>query len=212
MSATHQTERRAGPTLLVIEGTDATGTTTHACGLATTLTIRGHRARFWSHQRPASRDPWVCALDYAEQRAHLLADNASEGDLVLCVDRWWHTAHVEGLCEPEGHERSRFASLARAEALHPVSPSLLVVLDAADAVLDARMAARRPPEVPDARDAQRRSLYRDAIKHRGTWWLPSTYQAVEAPAFLAVDTGVLTISETRARIVEAALRVLGGVR
>jgi len=212
MSATHQTERCAGPTLLVIEGTDGTGTTTHAHGLATALSIRGYRARSWGHQRPASRDPWVCALDYAAQRAQLLADNASEGDLVLCVDRWWHTAHVEALCEPEGYDRSRFASLARAEALHPIAPALVVVLDASDAMLDARMRERQPPEEPDARDRERRRLYRESIQRDGRWWLPQTYQSVEGPAFLAVDTGVLTVAQTRARLVDAALRVLGGGR
>ena len=213
MSATHQTaEEPKGPTLIVIEGTEATGTTTHAHGLATALSIRGYRARSWGHERPTTRDPWVRALDYAQQRAQLLEQHAGESDLVIVVDRWWHTSHVEALCEPEGYDRSRFASLARAEALHSISPALLVVLDASGDVLDARMLARQPPEVPDARDRERRKLYREAIEHRGTWWLPSTYQSVEPPAFLALDTGALTISETRARIVEAALRVLGGGR
>jgi thymidylate kinase len=194
--------------LLVVEGADATGTTTHAHGLATALSIRGHRARAWQHQRPASPDPWCAALDYAQQRAQILAQYGAEGDLVLCVDRWWHTSHVEALCEPEGHERSRRASLARAEALHTISPALVAVLDAPDAVLDARMALRG--EAPDTRDRERRFLYRDAITYRGRWWQPQTYQAVEPPAFLALDTGVLAIAETRARLVEAALRVLGG--
>jgi len=210
MSATHQTEQPKGPMLLVIEGADGTGSTTHAHGLATALSVRGFRALSWQHERPTSRDPWVCALDYAMQRAQLLERHASEHDLVLCLDRWWHTAHVEALCNPEGYDRSRFASLARAEALHSISPALLVVLDASDATLDARMALRG--ETPDARDAQRRMLYRDAIKHRGTWWLPQTYQSIEGPAFLTLDTGALKISETRARIVDAALHVLGGAR
>lgn len=211
MSATNRhAAQPKGPTLIVIEGTDATGTTTHTSGTAAALSLRGHRALFWSHERPASRDPWVCALDYATQRALLLERFADESDLVLCVDRWWPTAHVEALCNPEGYDRSRFASLARAEALHPVSPALLVVLDAPDAVLDARMSAR--DEVPDARDHARRKGYREAIEHRGTWWLPATYQSVEPPAFLSLDTGALKISETRAKIVEAALKVLGGAR
>jgi thymidylate kinase len=213
MSAANQpAEQLKGPTLIVIEGADGTGSTTHTHGLATALSVRGHRARAWQHHRPAARDPWCVALDYATQRAKLLADHANENDLVLVVDRWWPTAHVEALCNPEGLDRSRFASLARAEALHSISPALVVVLDAPDAVLDARMAARQPPEVPDARDYARRKLYREQAEHDGRWWLPQTYQSVEPPAFLALNTGALKISETRARIVEAAMKVLGGGR
>lgn len=180
--------------LVVIEGTEATGTTTQTDAAADALRAHGVDARAWHHKREVSPAPWAQALGYAQQRAALCA---AQPATVMVVDRWWHTARVEALCNADAWIRTPTIALAASEhdALSALSQiALTVVLDASDAVLDARMSARG--EIVTPRDHARRRHYRSATR-RGAFG-----------DVLALDTGALSVEATTAAIVARALEVL----
>ena len=149
--------------LIVIEGVDATGTTTQADLLAELLRAHGVNARSFHHTNPRTGDPLNDALRYAEQRRSICRE-LKHTDTVLIADRWWHTAFLEA----EAHESASsgiydrwgaVSQVARQEPeMLPQSILLLLWLDAPDRVLDTRMRARG--EVPDALDRARRFAYR----------------------------------------------------
>ena len=139
--------------LVVIEGPDGVSKSTVARALAGALSDLGARA--WHHGPPLPmrpRDPWSMALHYAAERASLAAAmrDGTEAPVVI-ADRWVISAAV--FAEVRGHCEAY--DLARMESHRLPRPALVVVLDAPDAVLD----ARRPDASPD--EVRARAAYRN---------------------------------------------------
>lgn len=173
--------------LIVIEGVDGAGTTTHTDLLAAALRAEGVDAVAWHHTRPGLGAPWLDALAYAQQRADLAASGPRAA--VLVVDRWWHSTLFEGRALRLGALRS----LADAEALALPRSTALFVLDAADDVLDARITARG--ETVGPLDPARRAAYRDFSVVRG----------------LRVDTSA-PVAEVTRTLLRASLVAIGGAQ
>ena len=139
--------------LVVVEGADGTGKSTVARALAVALADLGARA--WHHGPPLPmrpRDPWSMALHYAAERASLAAAMREGVEApVVIADRWVISAAVfaEVRCDCEVYD------LARSESARLPSPALVVVLDAPDAVLD----ARRPDVLTE--EVRARAAYRN---------------------------------------------------
>ena len=146
--------------LIVIEGQHGAGKSTQADALATSLRLlHDVDVAVWHHKAPTDAPtPYVAALEYAQQRARLLAWCAREGPDVLVVDRWWHSTEVVGWTRRE--ERIALWRLVSAERVALPPPLLTVLLDATDATLRARIEARGAVETDVDRDARPR--YRDA--------------------------------------------------
>ena len=153
------------PRIIVIEGTEATGTTTHTRDLAAALRARGYAVYPFHHERPADATAHARALDYATQRSVIADMAAGDWRYIILADRWWHTAHVEALLATD--DRDGLLALARAEALLLPAPLLVAVLTADAATLDARMILRGET-VTDA-DRARRDLYRECSAPGGVW-------------------------------------------
>lgn len=145
--------------LIVIEGPDGTGKSTHADALAAALRERDVDALSWHHQRPSFVDPWLTALDYARQRAVLCA-SAQDGT-VYVVDRWWWSTSAEGFAR-SGEWSSEMArayhGLAGVECDALCGAIITIFLDASDEVIDARLAKRGTPDTP--LDYRKRGAYR----------------------------------------------------
>lgn len=173
--------------LIVIEGADGAGTTTHADILATALRAEGIDAVAWHHKRPGLNAPWLDALAYAQQRADLVASNPRAA--VIVADRWWHSTMFEG----RALHLDALRSLAEAEAFALPRSAALFVLDAPDDVLDARLAARGESVGP--LDHARRAVYRAFASVRD----------------LHVDTSA-PIAEVTRTLMRASLAAIGGAR
>ena len=150
------------PRIIVIEGTEATGTTTHTRDIAAALRAEGHTAYPFHHLPAEDPLPLQRALDYAAQRAEFAS---WPSDRIIVVDRWWHTAHVEALLATD--DRPGLLALAQAEALLLPVPLLVAVLTADAATLDARMILRG--ETPTDADRARREMYRECSAPGGVW-------------------------------------------
>lgn len=137
--------------LIVIEGPDGSGHSTHADLLATALRAAGLDAESWHHTRPAKGDPYLDALSYAQQRADLVV---SAPRAIVVADRWYWSTLTEGLARGQGGLRD----LATAEAAWLPKPLASAVLDAPDAELGRRLTDRG--ETVEALDHARRLAYR----------------------------------------------------
>lgn len=138
--------------LIVLEGTDGAGTSTHADLLAAALRAVDLDAVAWHHTRPALGDPYLDALAYAQQRADLVT---SRPRAILVADRWYWSTLTEGLARGMGGLRD----LATAEAAWLPKPLASAVLDAPDAELDRRLTDRGETVTP--LDHARRLAYRN---------------------------------------------------
>lgn len=133
------------PRILVLEGADATGTTTHADRLAAALRAEGHNARAFHHAKPADADPILAALDYARQR-RVLCLHAEPGEVIV-ADRWWHSSSVLGtaLRYDRGERPLLFIRDLADDEAHWGPRVDAALLTAPADVLDARLAARGTP-------------------------------------------------------------------
>lgn len=137
---------------IVIEGADGTGTTTHTDLLTLALRSCGVDAVAFHHARPSLGNAWLDALDYARQRALLVA---SKPTALVVADRW----HWSTLTEAAALASSSLDALHRAEWLRSPIALATFILDAPDDVLDARITARG--EEVTHRDRIRRLAYRE---------------------------------------------------
>lgn len=169
--------------LIVIEGADGAGTTTHTDILAAALRSEGVDAVAWHHTRPGLGAPWLDALAYAQQRADLVASDPRAA--VIVADRWWHSTMFEG----RALRLAALRTLADAESLALPRYAALFVLDAPDDVLDARITARG--ETVDPLDHARRAVYRAFSVARDT----------SAP-----------VAEVTRTLMRASLAAIGGAR
>jgi len=167
------------PRILVLEGPDGCGKSSHADRLAAVLRAEGHNARAFHHTKPADADPVLAALDYARQR-RVLCLHAEPGEVIV-VDRWWHSSEMMG--EPLNRLASTEANIAGF-----VPP--LACLIAPDRVLDARLAARGAPAT--AQEKALRRTYSTEAKWR-PWRVVDTSRPADdvAAELLAWARGVL---------------------
>ncbi len=202
------------PRLVIIGGADGTGKTTavrYACAMLARANVS---AVPFHHRAPDiasdSRSPWQRALAFAAQRAELandIARGAHDGtdfippvDIILC-DRWWHSTHVEAFRTSD----SALGTLARAEEIALPRPSLVIVLDAHDAIIDARMTARG--EKVTQADRDRRSIYRECAGPAKVWTRGGIIRG-ESPPLVMIDTAG-TKEETAGAVVAEVLKAMG---
>lgn len=145
--------------LIVLEGPDGTGKSTHADALADALREHGVDALSWHHEKPASIDPWLTAIEYARQRRAFCV--SAHSGTTYVVDRWWWSTAAEGFAR-EGEWSIEmvhaYGDLSRAERKALCVPIVTIFLDASDAVIDARLAKRGTPAT--ALDYRKRGAYR----------------------------------------------------
>lgn len=194
------------PKIIVIEGADGAGKTTAVRRASGELIAAGLRAETFTHARNGgSDDLYIRALDYAYQRAamFLATEFAPELDVILC-DRWWHSTHVEAFRT----SNSALGTLAHAEDIALPRPALVIVLDASDHVLDARM-RERGEKVTQA-DRDRRSIYREGAGPAKLWVGREGASIIhgDAPPVVVINSAG-TKEWTAAKVVAEVMKVLG---
>lgn len=173
--------------LIVLEGNHASGKSAHADALAASLERLGVAAVSYHHPPARTRDPYGAALWYATER-HEVCRYVPRAS-VLVADRWYFSTEVVGYTM----RQDALHALASAERQALPTPALVLVLDAPDAVLDARIEARGAA-VTDV-DRAARSWYRDRNVLR-SWGAE------------VVDTSG-PVEEVEARILARVLAALG---
>lgn len=168
------------PRVLVLEGPDGCGKSSHADRLAAALRAEGVDARAFHHTKPADADPILAALDYARQR-RVLCLHAEPGEVIV-ADRWtWSTwALGRALMMRSGSvEGEALRGFADAEITWgPMPPQFAqVILTAPGGALDGRLAARGTPATKMDR------LLRDAYEcQRGRWRFIDTSRPADVVA------------------------------
>ena len=188
--------------LLVVEHQHGAGGTHHVTALVAALCARGIHARAFHHAPPPMdrpRDPWSVALHYAAERAawwQAVQEGHEEADVVV-TDRWVLSTDAIALARPS-YDTTAYAMvrLALVEAGILPTPDLVVVLDASDTTLNARILARGV-EVTDT-DRACREVYRNAAVLR-VW------------AAVRVDTD-RPVEVVEAEVLTLALRALDELR
>lgn len=190
------------PRLVIIEGADGTGKTTAVKVARAILHIAGVKVASFHHERRGgSNNLYTAALDYAHQRAGMcFATDYADTEVILC-DRWWHSSHVEAFRTGN----SALGTLAHAEDIALPRPALVIVLDASDHVLDARM-RERGEKVTQA-DRDRRSIYREGAGPAKLWTGASIIHGDAPPVVVINSAG--TKEWTAAKVVAEVMKVLG---
>ncbi len=185
--------------LLAVDGNHGSGKSHHVRALVAALCARGIHAHAFHHAPPPMdrpRDPWSLALHYAACRAawwQAVQEGHEEADVVV-ADRWLESSKAIGLSlSPFDVTGEAMLAFARAEQRVLPTPSLVAVLDAPDATLNARILARGVP-VTDT-DRACREVYRNAAVLR-VW------------AAVRVDTD-RPVEVVEAEVLALALRALG---
>jgi thymidylate kinase len=128
--------------LIIIEGTDGTGTTTHAQSLAGLLLNRQYPAISYHHPRHNKGDSdWTRALHYAHARAKLV-DMSHDDNLVVVADRWAWSNQVCAYLSKSATVTAAIINLWVMEDQVLPRPVLTILLDAPDEVLSARLAVK----------------------------------------------------------------------
>lgn len=135
---------KLAPRIVAFCGPHAVGKSTQTDAVADALTREGVAAWVWHHQG-GGYGPVHAALQFALQRAELVAawDDRATPDVVI-ADRWAvDTSILATVLAAQGraNEAAALRSIADAEA-RTLPPARYVLLDAPDAVLDARALAR----------------------------------------------------------------------
>lgn len=190
------------PKIIVIEGADGTGKTTAVTVARAMLALANVRATTFAHERRGGSDNlYVAALDYAHQRAGaFLATDYGDTEVILC-DRWWHSSHVEAFRLSD----SAIGNLVYAEEIALPRPSLVIVLDAHDAIINARMTARG--EKVTQADRDRRSIYRECAGPAHAWDGESIMRGKSPPVIVVDSSGA--VEDTAKRVATEVLRAMG---
>jgi thymidylate kinase len=157
------------PLYVALEGPHGAGKSTAVDALADALNASGVRALAFHHASPGNVDPWPAALDYARQRAELVARVRVMADpprVVLC-DRWSLSTRVLGRVIGAGcDEGCGLLGFGAAEEWM-LRDRRYVILDAPLSVLRERLAARGEQVDPEAlaavREAYRTTASAQAI-------------------------------------------------
>lgn len=199
------------PKIIVIEGPDASGKTTAVRYVQEALARADVGSWAFHHQAPPveadDRSAWSRALAFAAQRAHFATavelGGYDKADVIIC-DRWWHSTHVEAFRT----SNSALGTLAHAEEVALPTPALVIVLDADDHVLDARMTARG--EKVTQADRDRRSIYRECAGPAKAWVgrEGGSITRGAAPPLVVIDSAG-PVSDTARRVATEVLRALG---
>lgn len=147
--------------LIVLEGCDGTGTTTHADSLAGALCREGYPGLSYHHPpHPSGCTHWERSLHYALERARVCR-KLRDTDTVLVADRWYHStwAYTAVLTREPVRVAMLGLSLYENSILPPIT--LAVMLDASDEVLDARLRKRGRETTADERTI--RNGYREYL-------------------------------------------------
>jgi len=147
--------------LVVIEGSDGTGTSFHSKALTEKLCVLGYKAQMFHHPRHEQDDDhWSRSLHYALARARIVKN--SEKDTILVADRWYMSTSAIALTLP-CPLRSRLIDLCHLEGHILPAPLLTVLLDAPDDVLDERIRDGRPQDAWET-SHELRGIYRSMIR------------------------------------------------
>lgn len=147
--------------LIVIEGCDGTGTSTHTDALAYTLREEGFNAIGFHHPPPPKGcSPWTRVTHYASERSKLV-DHCGDADIVVVSDRWYHSTEVFAFIV-DGALKTRLNVLAALEKHTLPPPVMLAMLDASDGELDRRLTKRG--EVVCNTDTVQRDAYRKIVR------------------------------------------------
>lgn len=175
--------------ILVLEGPDGCGKSTHADRLAAALRAEGVDAQAFHHAKPATADVVLAALDYAAQRWRLVIAPPAA---VIVADRWTPSSWALGLALADHTDTLRVGGFLRYLAI--AEDELRDRLDgvhltAPQEVLDARLAARGTHATQ--RDYSIRQAYRLWARH-GVHTLDTSRPADDVAAeLLAWARGVL---------------------
>ena len=146
--------------LIVIEGCDGTGTSTHTDALVYNLRESGYAAIGFHHPPPPKGcSPWTRVSHYASERSKLV-DQYGDQDVVVVADRWYHSTLVFAAIVG-APLKTRLHVLATMERHTLPAPVMLAVLDASDAELDRRLIRRG--EVVRSTDTVQRDTYRNMV-------------------------------------------------
>jgi thymidylate kinase len=152
--------------LIVIEGCDGTGTSTHTDALAHTLRELGYNAIGFHHAPPPKGcSPWTRVTHYASERSKLV-DLYGSTDTVIVTDRWHFSTSTFAQTVDDPDLRMRLTVLVTAERYTLPPPLLVFLLDAADGELDARLTRRGEMVRPS--DSVARTAYRTLIQPTAT--------------------------------------------
>ena len=158
-------------TVLAIEGPDYVGKTTLARRLLILLNDRNIPTRVHSHAPPpAGAGPWRTALHFACERARIAEEIAADAvTQVHIIDRWFTSAGVRmnAMLEMRRRHGTAVPDESACEQLHGAEIDALphvemVILDAPDAVLDARAAMRG--EVRTELERAEARIYRHVLR------------------------------------------------
>lgn len=184
------------PIVIAIEGPDGVGKTTHVRAAVEHLRAQGIEARAFHHTKPDTDDPVEAARIYAQQRCDLV-DGLTPGDVVV-ADGWNISTWAHGLTMASDVARA-MGDVADDEGYGEDIPKGhfdayigLVILDAPDEVLDARLASRGE-SLPDGRH-----------RERGYYRLLSSYRNI--------DSFDASPSDATARTARCVAWVIEGVR
>lgn len=144
--------------LIVIEGCDGTGTSTHTDSLTESLWELGYNVVAFHHPPPPKGcSPWTRVTHYASERSKLV-DTYGGTDTVVVADRWCHSTLVFSHTVEDVSTRARLNQLVAMERFTLPAPVMVVVLDATDVELDRRLIKRG--EVVRPSDTTQRNAYR----------------------------------------------------
>lgn len=147
--------------LIVIEGCDGTGTSTHTESLANALRELGYPTVEFHHPPPPKGcSPWTRVSHYASERSKLV-DQYGGTDTVVVADRWYHSTSTFSHSLADQSLRMRLNLLVTMEKHTLPAPVMLAVLDASDAELDRRLTKRG--EVVRPSDTVQREAYRKTV-------------------------------------------------
>lgn len=132
--------------MLVLEGPDGCGKSTHADRLADALRAEGVDAVAFHHTKPATADVVLAALDYARQRKEMVH---SAPAAVIVADRWTPSTWCLGIAMAALAKLDHPNFFGLTDLAHAESRWLPrcdgALLWAPDVALDARLAARGVP-------------------------------------------------------------------
>lgn len=176
--------------LIVIEGCDGTGTSTHTESLASALRELGHTTVEFHHPPPPKGcSPWTRVSHYASERSKLV-DLYGGTDTVVVADRWYHSTLVFAAII-DGALKTRLHVLAHMERNTLPAPVMLAVLDASDAELDRRLTKRG--EVVRPSDTVQRETYRKTVCPHATVTL-DTEQSRDVVRGMLLDLSLVALT------------------
>ncbi len=146
--ATAMNYRTPTSVILALVGPEAAGKSSHAETLAAALRARGIPATPFHHPPPPPEmeTPFARALWYWQQRIDLGLRMCREAPQVIVADRWWESTRAYAVVQPHDVAKMMLDAVEHEidvwAAIDTLPRVECILLDAPDAVLDARTRAR----------------------------------------------------------------------